>query len=360
MTGSPRTTSIWQRGRASASLFAGPVAGLVRRAGDAGLVRRSGPPVPPSAPDPAVTRVVEAYAPRAGRTDRVGEWWLPAGAAAAGVRLPTVVLVHGGFWRAGYDRHLQDAVAADLANRGHLVWNLDYRPSRQPWPATLADVAAGYDHLTVGAHAALVDAARIAVVGHSAGGHLALWLASRHRLPAGTSAVLAPTAGVPRPVLAVSQAGVAALAVAAEQRLGRGAAVDLVQAGPDGAPDRWAVADPVALLPTGVRTVLVHGTADEAVPVEQSERYAAAARGAGDDCRVVLFHGGHDEHLDPGSVAAVPLREALDDALGDARRHHPGHGARVAGEHPAHDARACPVPDRPGPDDAAGADHAVP
>ena len=277
----------------------------------AALLRRLGSSAPQPHPAPGVTRSVEDYAPRAGRTARRGEWWVPACAAAAGRALPTVVLVHGGFWRAGYDRHLMDALAADLASRGALVWNLDYRPSTQPWPATLADVAAGYDHLTVGTHAALVDPARIAVVGHSAGGHLALWLASRHRLPAGTSAVLTPVAGVPRPVVAVSQAGVAALVVAAEQRLGRGAALELVDAGPDRAPDRYAVGDPLALLPTGVRTVLVHGTGDEVVPLDQSERYEAAARAAGDDCRVLRFPGGHMEHVDPDSVAAGLMRDAL-------------------------------------------------
>lgn len=273
--------------------------------------RRSRAPAP--APAPGVTRTVEAYAPRAGRTARVGEWWLPDGAAAAGSPLPTVVLLHGGFWRAGFDRHLEDAVAADLANRGNLVWNLDYRPSTQPWPATLADVAAGYDHLTVGAHGALVDRSRIAVVGHSAGGHLALWLAARHRLPAGTSAVLAPLPGVPRPTVAVSQAGVAALAAAAEQRLGRGAAVEFVQARPDEAPDRYAVADPVRLVPTGIRTVLVHGIADNVVPVGQSELYLAAARAAGDDCNVLRVNGGHMQHVDPASAAVDQLHQALAD-----------------------------------------------
>ncbi len=289
----------------AAAVRAEPLAGVVRRLRNRATAR------PRPRPAPGVTRSVEAYAPRAGRTARCGEWWLPAGAAAAGVPLPTVVLVHGGFWRTGYDRHLMDAVAADLANRGALVWNLDYRPSTRPWPATLADVAAGYDHLTVGTHAALVDAGQVAVVGHSAGGHLALWLASRHRLPPGTSAVLAPAAGVPRPVLAVSQAGVSALAEAADQRLGRGAAVELVGAGPDRVPDRYAVADPIALLPTGVRTVLVHGTADDVVPVGQSEDYAAAARAAGDDCRLVRFGGAHMEHVDPGSAAGALLRDAL-------------------------------------------------
>jgi len=293
-------------GRARARVVA-----LVGTAPFAPLLRRLGRYPPAPRPDPGVTRRVEAYAAPDGRFQRVGEWWVPAGGASAGVPLPTAVLVHGGFWKPGYDRHLQDAVAADLANRGHLVWNLDYRSSAAPWPATLADVAAGYDHLVAGACAPLVDRARIAVVGHSAGGHLALWLASRHRLPPGTSAVLTPAAGVPRPALAVSQAGVADLTCAATERLGDGASRDLVGGSPQQVPERYAVADPTLLLPTGVRTVLVHGLSDDTVPASQSEGYAAAATTAGDDASVALVDGGHMEHLDPGSLAVARLRDAL-------------------------------------------------
>ncbi len=287
------------------------VVALVGTAPFAPLLRRFGRYPPAPRPDPGVTRQVEAYAAPDGRFQRTGEWWVPAGGAGSGVPLPTVVLVHGGFWRPGYDRHLQDAVAADLANRGHLVWNLDYRSAAAPWPATLADVAAGYDHLGTGTHAPLVDRARIAVVGHSAGGHLALWLASRHRLPAGTSAVLTPAAAVPRPALAVSQAGVADLTRAAAELLGDRAAVHFVGASPDRAPDRYAVADPSLLLPTGVRTVLVHGIADHTVPPAQSEGYVAAATAARDDSRIALVEGGHLEHLDPASPAVARLRDAL-------------------------------------------------
>lgn len=265
------------------------------------------PARPRSVPD--VTRVVEAYAPRVGRFARQGEWWVPLGTAD---RLPTVVLIHGGFWRPGYDRHLQDGVAAVLAGAGHLVWNLDYRASDHPWPATLADLAAGYDHLLYGSYAPLVDRSRVAVVGHCAGGHLALWLAGRHRLPEGTSAVLTPAPGSPRPALAVSQAGVADLAGAVTAGLGDGAARRLVGADPAQHPERYAVADPMALLPTGIRTVLIHGISDDTVPIGQSESYVAAARAVGDDSSsLVRFDGGHSEHLDPDSVAVTRLREAL-------------------------------------------------
>jgi acetyl esterase/lipase len=249
-----------------------------------------------------MSRTVEAYG---GGPLQQGEWWLPDRPG----RLPTVVLVHGGYWRPVYDRSLEDAVAADLCARGYLVWNIDYAAADVPWPGTLTDVAAGYDHLVQGRHADRVDHARIATVGHSAGGHLALWLASRHTLPA--SAPGAPTGRLPRPALGIGEAPVAALADGARAGLGGGAVLSLVGGGPEEVPARYGVADPEALLPIGVPTVLIHGTADDTVPLSQSERYVAAATAAGDRSRLMTYAGGHFEHLDPTSRASDLLRAAL-------------------------------------------------
>ncbi len=244
----------------------------------------------------AVSRTREAYGPH---ERQVGDWWTPRDADE---RLPTVVLVHGGFWRAGYDLTLEDEVAADLASRGFLVWNVDYRPSSEPWAATLTDVAAAHDHLRTSTRA---DLARTAVVGHSAGGHLALWLAARGRLPAGAPGA-APR--VPTPALAVGQAPVADLREAARLGLGAGAVTALLGGAPDDVPERLAAADPLGLLPTGVPTVLVHGEADEPVPIAMSEAYVARAGAA---ARLVRLPGGHMEHVDPASAEVDALRDAL-------------------------------------------------
>jgi acetyl esterase/lipase len=245
-----------------------------------------------------VTRVREAYGPH---PRQVGDWWLPD---RADERLPTVVLVHGGFWREAYDLSLEDDVAADLAGRGFLVWNVDYRPSSEPWPSTLTDVADAHDHLRTHAR---VDLRRTAVVGHSAGGHLALWLGSRHRLPAG-----APGAGpvVPPPALVVAQAPVADLREAARRRLGSDAVAALLGGAPSQVPERLRAADPLGLLPTGVPTVCVHGEADDVVPVALSEAYVARA---GALARLVRLPGGHMEHVDPASTEVAAVRDALAD-----------------------------------------------
>jgi len=271
-------------------------------AGLTAVVRNLGNPAPRPKVAAGTTRLVEAYGELPGQE---GEWWLPPGTGL----LPVVVLVHGGYWRPGYDLSLEDAVAADLAAGGFLVWNLDYRASSEPWPATLADVAACYDVLGTGRYADRADPARVAVVGHSAGGHLALWLASRDRLAPG-----APGAGRrgPAPSLVVAQAPVASLADGARERLGGGAVAALLGGSPEAAPERYAAADPVALLPTGVPTVLVHAPRDNLVPIRQSETYVAAATAAGDDSRLVRVDGGHFEHLDPASAACAELRSALD------------------------------------------------
>src|SRR5689334_2191024 len=146
-----------------------------------------------------------------------GELWRPAGTVRPGV----VVLLHGGFWRARYDLSLARPLAADLAERGYPVWNLEYRRvgAGGGWPSTFADVAAGIDRL-----ADLdVDVSSVATIGHSAGGQLAVWAAGRPALPDGAVG----SAPRVRVSAAVSQAGVLGLAAAAVREVGSGAVADL-------------------------------------------------------------------------------------------------------------------------------------
>jgi len=230
--------------------------------------------------------------------DQEGELWLPSGNGPH----PVAVLIHGGFWRARHRLDLMDALAADLQARGLAAWNLEYRRigAGGGWPATFVDVAAGVDALTVIADAHHLDVTRMVVAGHSAGGHLALWTAARATLPhdaPGASPRL-------RPRLAIALAGVCDLVAAAERRLGDRAAIELMGASPEAAPDAYALASPAARLPLGVPQLLVHGTADDSVPVDVSERYQAAATAAGDRCRLLRLPGvDHFALIDPGSDA---------------------------------------------------------
>jgi acetyl esterase/lipase len=207
---------------------------------------------------------VEAYGPGA---DRFGELWRPAGDGP----WPVVVLLHGGFWRAQRTLELMRPLAADLAGRGFAAWNLEYRRVGQPgggWPGTCEDVAAGLDHLARLAGREPLDLDRLIVAGHSAGGHLALWSATRPGLPAG-----APGAGpLVAPRLVVSLAGVCDLHAGAAGGIGEGAVAEFLGATPDQAPERYRLASPLARLPLGVAQLLIHGDADPRVPVEQSRR----------------------------------------------------------------------------------------
>ncbi|CCI52328.1 MAG: alpha/beta hydrolase [Tetrasphaera jenkinsii] len=200
---------------------------------------------------------------------------------------PVCVVVHGGFWRARYGLDLGTPLARDLAAHGVAALNVEYRRvgNGGGWPNTCADVAAAVDALA--AVADRVDLTRVVALGHSAGGHLAGWLAGRARLRDGAPGAnpVVPLSGF------VSQAGVLDLELAVTDHLGAGAVAAFLDPSGGGEPAAYEVVSPVRLLPTGVPSVLVHGTADEDVPLSQSESYAAAAARADDSCRLVTLPG---------------------------------------------------------------------
>jgi acetyl esterase/lipase len=201
----------------------------------------------------------------------------PPGTAAR-----TVVLLHGGFWRVRYDRTHLRPLAAALAADGMLVALPEYRRVGEPdggHPGTFDDVLALLD--------ALPDVvpgwgAPATLVGHSAGGHLAVW-----------SQAVAPSVDA-----VVSLGGVLDLSLAWSTRLGDGAAGELLHAGTPGFAERLAAVDPVALAPAPVRVELLHGDRDDEVPVEHSIRYAAHAPHA---TLRELTGIGHYEPIDPTS-----------------------------------------------------------
>jgi acetyl esterase/lipase len=224
---------------------------------------------------------------------------------------PVAVAVHGGFWRArtplDYLGHLCEALRA----AGLATWSLEYRRIGHPgggWPGTLLDVGRGLDHLRELAPRYNLDLSRVLTIGHSAGGHLALWLAGRHRIPSGDPAFTAD----PLPVqAAVSLAGVVDLHLCAELHLSSDIVLEFLGGRPDQVPERYATASPASLLPLGVRQVLIHGTADVNVPVVLSEMYHASALAKGDDVSLItLPDSDHFVVVDPRSAEWPTVLEA--------------------------------------------------
>lgn len=213
------------------------------------------------------------------------ELTLPAGEPKG-----VVVVVHGGFWKAAFDLAYGRPLAASLADHGWAAWNIEYRRvgNGGGGPATFDDVAAAIDAL----RDQDLDLSRVLAVGHSAGGHLATWAASRGRFPRWTTKV--DLTGV------VSQAGVLDLEAAFEKNLGSGAVVAFLghRPGPDDA--RF---DPIRQVPLDVPVHCVHGSDDVIVPINQSRDYVAAATAAGADVALTEVSGDHFVLIDPESDA---------------------------------------------------------
>ncbi|NES29784.1 alpha/beta fold hydrolase [Micromonospora terminaliae] len=223
-----------------------------------------------------------------------------------------VVVVHGGFWRAEYDRTHTGPMAAALAALGYPVAQVEYRRTGQPgggWPHTLTDVLTGVAALPGLAAAALpglVAPAPPIVVGHSAGGHLALYVAAHAPVTVGGVLALAP---------------VADLAEAYRLDLDGGAVAALLGGGPADVPDRYAATDPSALVPIRPRTVVMHGVLDRQVPITLSRSWVAAARAAGSPTTLIeLPECEHFGLIAPDSAAwpqvVAALRSLHDDLPG--------------------------------------------
>ena len=236
----------------------------------------------------------------------------------------TVILIHGGYWRATYGLELMNGLAEDLARRGYTVWNIEYRRIGDPgggWPGTLQDVALATDYLRKLAPSYGLDLKKVVPVGHSAGGHLAFWLAARPRIPFFTHNN--PLAGSQLPgeneetttpldlTGTISLAGVVDLEMAWKLHLSNNAVVELLGGTPANVPERYTVASPAALLPLGVQQVIIHGTNDDSVPIEVSQAYVNAARSLNDRITFIELEGlDHFDVIDPHTQAwAITINE---------------------------------------------------
>jgi acetyl esterase/lipase len=232
---------------------------------------------------------------------------------------PVAIVIHGGCWLAEYDLGYMSGLADALSDAGIATWSIEYRRVGDDgggWPGTFQDVADAADFLAEIAPDCSLDLDRVAAVGHSAGGHLALWLAGRKGLSGGD-----PLRGeAPLPLNGVvALAGIPDLAAFAAPD-GCGAAVlGLLGGEPPDVADRLKRASPIVMVPFGMTQILVIGELDPIVPRSQATSFAEAARQKGDSVEVVEIPGaGHFELVDPAQPAFATVRASVLKALGPA------------------------------------------
>lgn len=251
--------------------------------------------------------------------NQFGDLYQPGGSGPHAL----LIFFHGGYWRARYDLEHANPLCRALAAAGIAVWTVEYRRVGNPgggWPGTFADVLAALGHVRRLALDHPLDLSRVTLMGHSAGGHLALWAAAARRIPAGHPLHDADPLPLRR---VVALAAVSDLRLAWDWQLSSGAVGELLGGGPEQADEAYALASPIELLPCGTPQTLIHGTEDEAVPHALSQSYHAAALAAGDDCTLVTLPvTGHFGLIDPCSAAWPQVLAAVIDeasALSSAR-----------------------------------------
>jgi acetyl esterase/lipase len=247
---------------------------------------------------------------------QVVDLWLPPGRGPH----PIVLMVHGGCWQTEIaDRRIMNWISDDLRKRGIAVWNIDYRGVDRAgggYPGTFLDAAAAADALRGAAPKYGLDLSRLVAVGHSAGGHLALWLAGRRRLPA-TSPLRASN---PLPIREVISLGGLPDLEEAARPPGSGCGTEVV-ASVTGAPSPWrpdvfADTSVPRLAPLGARQILVNGLQDRIIPASYAEGYAAPMRAAGDKVAVrMIDRTGHVELIAPETPAWAATVKEIEKAL---------------------------------------------
>jgi len=224
-------------------------------------------------------------------------------------RLRTLVMFHGGYWRAKYDAGHVGHLCADLARRGWATVALEYRRIGEEgggWPGTLNDVAAALDALQGMSVKHGLDLGRSVWMGHSAGGQLALWAVTR---PAVAGALKRPSW---RPRRVVGLAPVSDLVEADTLELSKHVTLELLGGTAKQQPARYADASPAAHLPLRVPAVVIHGTKDNVVPLAMNRSFVERARKAGDDMRLVMPEDvDHFDVIDPKSTVWPQVLEAV-------------------------------------------------
>jgi acetyl esterase/lipase len=236
--------------------------------------------------------------------NQFGELRLPAGRGPH----PVAVLLHGGCWKAEYATLRDLAPMGDaLKDEGIASWNVEYRRPRQEgsgWPGTYLDVGHAIDYLRRLATKFDLDLSRVVVVGHSAGGHLAMWSGARQRLSPKSPLHIPdplPLRGV------INLAGTIDMTenIANMESRCRDAVVTTLLGGiPSAVPERYREVNATAMLPLQVPQVLIWGDHEDFVPLPLAERHVKRATEAGDKARLIILPAaGHFESASPASTA---------------------------------------------------------
>jgi acetyl esterase/lipase len=242
---------------------------------------------------------------------QLSDLWRPEGVGP----FPTVLMIHGGCWQTEIaDRTLMDWIAGDLRERGIAVWNIDYRGVDQDgggYPGTYLDVAKATQSLRDHAARLNLDIEPLITIGHSAGGHLALWLAAQDKLPVDSPLRVADPV---IPDLVISQGGLPDLELAATPP-GSGCGTEVIDTISGGG--HYADTSVPRLAPLGVPQVLVNGRNDRIIPTDYATQYEADMRARGDDVDVRFIPAsGHVELIAPETAAWAAAVEEIERALG--------------------------------------------
>ena len=204
------------------------------------------------------------------------------------VGIPCVMLIHGGFWKKSWTSELMKPIAQDLAQAGVAAWNIEFKGWSEDdegvWMDTLSDVLRAWGQLAL---LPGIDITRSMVMGHSAGGHLALLLAAKAER---------------KPWLAIAQAPITDLVGADHAQLSdEGDAVRRwIGCGPEDDPKLWDQLNPISHPPVAP-VLLIHGEKDTDVPKEQSETYARIMAAKGADVQKLWLPGDHYSVIDVAS-----------------------------------------------------------
>jgi acetyl esterase/lipase len=211
--------------------------------------------------------------------------------------------IHGGFWRNKYDLAHAGHLCAGLTERGFATWNVEYRRVGDPgggWPGTFEDLQAAYQHIPQAGRQYHFDLQKVVVMGHSAGGHLAICLAAHE----------------PSVKRAISLAGVVDLQAAFDRHLSNDAVLEFMGGKPSEVPEHYAEADPMKLKIPHAKQWLIHGDADDVVPTDFSRRYVKSKKKSGEHARLVeIARCGHFELIDPRSEPWKAVLAVVNEAV---------------------------------------------